>query len=264
MSSPRPSDAVLAAAEALRLARSSKTPIQPISATFGISSLDEAYEVATVNTLAALDSGRAIAGKKIGLTSKAVQQQLGVDRPDYGVLFTDMEFRDGDELPMSRLMQPKAEGEVAFVVGKDLDDPDLTWGRFLLGIEYALPALEVVDSAIADWKITLADTVADNASCGLYVLGTEPRRITDLNLRTLGMDARRNGEVVSVGSGVACLGHPLKAAFWLTQTMLTLGHPLRAGDLILSGALGPMFTFKAGDELALDLGPLGRLKCRAA
>lgn len=263
MRSPKPPHTVLAAAEALRKARSSMAPIAPISETFGITGLEEAYEVARVNTLAALDSGRVIAGKKIGLTSKAVQQQLGVDRPDYGVLFTDMECRDGDELPMARLMQPKAEGEVAFVVGRDLSDADLTWSRFLLGIEYALPALEVVDSAIANWKITLADTVADNASCGLYVLGTEPRRITDFSLQTLGMDARRNGEVVSLGSGVACLGHPLKAAFWLAQTMAGLGQPLRAGDLILSGALGPMFTFNSGDELALDLGPLGRLKCRA-
>jgi 2-keto-4-pentenoate hydratase len=263
MRSHHPSDGALAAAEALRLARATRTPIAPVSQTFGIAGLDAAYEVAHINTLAALDAGRAISGKKIGLTSKAVQQQLGVDRPDYGVLFTDMEFRDGDEIPMNRLMQPKAEGEVAFVLGRDLDDKELTWGRFLLGIEYALPALEIVDSAIADWKITLADTVADNASCGLYVLGTEPRRITDLNLQTLGMDARRNGEVISVGSGVACLGHPLKAAFWLAKTMISLEQPMFAGDLILSGALGPMFTFQSGDELAVDLGPLGRLQCRA-
>jgi 2-keto-4-pentenoate hydratase len=258
-----PSDAALAAAEALRQARSRRAPIARISETFGISGLDDAYAVAAVNTQAALADGRMISGKKIGLTSKAVQQQLGVDRPDYGVLFTDMEFRDGDELPMARLIQPKAEGEVAFVVGRDLVDEQLTWGRFLLGLEYALPALEVVDSAIADWKITLADTVADNASCGVYVLGTEPRRITDIDFLTLGMSLTRNGEIVSVGSGAACLGHPLKAAYWLARTMASLGQPLKAGDVVLSGALGPMFTFAAGDELALDLGPLGRLRCQA-
>lgn len=263
MSSTLPSTAVLAAAEDLRAARARRKPIAPISQTYGIKELDQAYAVARLNTQAALDSGRVLAGKKIGLTSKAVQQQLGVDRPDYGVLFADMEYRDGDELPFANLIQPKAEGEVAFVLGRDLADAELTWGRFLLGIEYALPAIEVVDSAIADWKITLADTVADNASCGLYVLGTEPRRITDLSLGTLGMDARRNGEVVSVGSGAACLGHPLKAAFWLARTMAALGDPLKAGDVVLSGALGPMFTFTAGDELALDLGPLGALTCRA-
>lgn len=258
-----PDDTVLAAAEALRMARSSRQAIPPLSATYGIQGLAQAYAVAEENRLAAVQAGRVISGKKIGLTSKAVQQQLGVDQPDYGVLFVDMEFRDGDAIPMDRLMQPKAEGEVAFVVGRDLLDPDLSWSRFLLGIEYALPAIEIVDSAIADWKITLADTVADNASCGLYVLGTDPRRITDISLLTLGMDLRRNGETASVGSGAACLGHPLNAAYWLAKTMARLNQPLKAGDVILSGALGPMFTFNRGDELALDLGPLGRLKCRA-
>lgn len=263
MSAPRPADHILAAAEALREARGTSAPIARISDTFGVSGLDEAYAVAEINTQAALAAGRVISGKKVGLTSRAVQQQLRVDRPDYGVLFIDMEFRDGDELPMSRLIQPKAEGEVAFVVGRDLTDEHLTWGRFLLGLEYALPALEVVDSAIADWKITLVDTVADNASCGLYVLGTEPRRITDIDFLTLGMNLTRNGETVSVGSGAACLGHPLKAAYWLARTMASLGQALKAGDVILSGALGPMFTFASGDEMALDLGPLGRLRCRA-
>jgi 2-keto-4-pentenoate hydratase len=118
--------------------------------------------------------GRRVVGKKIGLTSQAVQQQLGVDQPDYGVLFADMEFLSGSEVPASRLIQPKAEGEIAFVVGRDLDGESLSWGRFLHGLEYALPAIEIVDSAIQDWKLTLVDTVADNASCGLYVLGLEP------------------------------------------------------------------------------------------
>jgi len=263
MSAPRPADHILAAAEALHKARSTGNPIARVSDTFGVSGLEQAYAVAEINTQSALAAGRVISGKKVGLTSKAVQQQLGVDRPDYGVLFADMEFRDGDELPMSRLIQPKAEGEVAFVVGRDLTDEHLTWGRFLLGLEYALPALEVVDSAIVDWKITLVDTVADNASCGVYVLGTEPRRITDIDFLTLGMNLTRNGETVSVGSGAACLGHPLKAAYWLARTMASLGQPLQAGDVILSGALGPMFTFASGDDMALDLGPLGRLRCRA-
>jgi 2-keto-4-pentenoate hydratase len=175
-----------------------------------------------------------------------------------------MEFHDGDDIATSALIQPKAEGEVAFIVGRDLADAHMTWGRFLLGLEYALPAIEVVDSAIADWKITLVDTVADNASCGLYVLGTEPRRISDLNLGACGMDARLNGRTVSVGSGVACLGHPLKAAYWLAKTMARLGQPLRAGDVVMSGALGPMFTFKTADELSIDFGGLGRVQCRAA
>jgi 2-keto-4-pentenoate hydratase len=139
----------------------------------------------------------------------------------------------------------------------------LSWGQFLHGLEYALPAIEVVDSAITDWKITLVDTVADNASCGLYVLGLEPRRIGDLPLAGCGMDFRKNGLSASVGSGAACLGNPLLAAYWLATTMQRLGDPLKAGDLILSGALGPMFSFQAGDALDLEIAGLGRVRSRA-
>ncbi len=257
------SPTVQQAADALFVARRDRQPIGRVSETFGIAGLEQAYAVAEFNTRRALESGRRIAGKKIGLTSKAVQQQLGVDQPDYGVLFTDMEFVDGAELPTGTLIQPKAEGEIAFVVGRDLTDADLSWGRFLLALEYALPAIEVVDSAIADWKITLVDTVADNASCGLYVLGTEPKPVSALDLGTCGMAFRQNGAMASVGSGVACLGHPLKAAYWLAQTMASVGQPLKAGDVVMSGALGPMFTFAAGDALELSIGGLGTVRCRA-
>lgn len=256
-------DRTSGAAQALFQARRTRSPIPRISETFGISTLEQAYAVASHNTQRALSEGRRISGKKIGLTSKAVQQQLGVDQPDYGVLFTDMEFLDGADLPTANLIQPKAEGEVAFVVGRDLDDEYLSWGRFLRAMAYALPAIEIVDSAIADWKITLVDTVADNASCGLYVLGTDPRPVSELALGTCGMDFRHNGQVASVGSGVACLGHPLHAAFWLARTMAALGQPLHAGDVVMSGALGPMFSFQRGDTLDLAIGSLGSVRCRA-
>ncbi len=258
-----PSNAISSAATALHNARTHLEPVPRVSETYGLTTLEQAYAVAELGVVAALAAGRQMAGKKIGLTSVAVQQQLGVEQPDYGVLYSDMEFLDGDTLPMSRLIQPKAEGEVAFVMGRDMDDPELPWGRFLLGIEYVLPAIEIVDSAIADWKITLIDTVADNASCGLYVLGREPKRLHDLSLATIGMDLSRNGETVSVGSGAACMGHPLRALHWLARTMAELRHPLQAGDVVMSGALGPMVPLRAGDALALDLGPLGHLTCRA-
>lgn len=253
-----------AAATALREARAQRVAIPRISETYGIAGADAAYAVARLNTEADLAAGRRIVGKKIGLTSVAVQQQLGVDQPDYGVLFADMEFVSGSVVPASRLIQPKAEGEIAFVVGRDLDDECLSWGRFLHGLEYALPAIEIVDSAIQDWKLTLVDTVADNASCGLYVLGLEPRSIGSLELLTAGMDFRKNGQTVSLGSGVACLGHPLQAAWWLAKTMQSLGDPLKAGDVILSGALGPMFPFAAGDHLQLNIAGLGQVDCRTA
>ncbi|AOY94841.1 2-keto-4-pentenoate hydratase [Cupriavidus sp. USMAA2-4] len=250
------------AADALHEARRTRTPIARVSETFGIAGLEAAYAVAAANTRRALAEGRVLSGKKIGLTSRAVQQQLGVDQPDFGVLFADMEYVSGAEIPASALIQPKAEGEIAFVIGRDLDEAP-TWGRFLRAVEYALPAIEIVDSAIADWRITLVDTVADNASCGLYVLGTDPRRITDLALADCAMRFTRNGEPASEGSGAACLGHPLHAAWWLARTLLALGEPLRAGDVVLSGALGPMFALARGDALHLEVDGLGKVQCRA-
>lgn len=252
------------AATALRDARANRVAIPRISETFGIAGAEQAYAVARCNTERDLAAGRRIVGKKIGLTSQAVQQQLGVDQPDYGVLFADMEFLAGSEVPASRLIQPKAEGEIAFVVGRDLSDENLSWGRFLHGLEYALPAIEIVDSAIQDWKLTLVDTVADNASCGLYVLGLEPKAIGNIDFSQAGMDFRKSGQTASVGSGVACLGNPLLAAYWLAKTMSQLGDPLKAGDVILSGALGPMFPFVAGDYLHLSIAGLGTVDCRTA
>lgn len=249
------------AANALWQARQSRSTIPRISETYDIVSLQDAYAVSELNIARAIADGARISGKKIGLTSKAVQQQLGVDQPDYGVLFSNMEYLSRAEVPAQRLIQPKAEGEIAFVVGRDLDQPDLTWSRFLLGLEYALPAIEIVDSAIDDWKITLVDTVADNASCGVYVLGLEPRRIGDLQLAACGMDFRKNGATVSVGSGVACLGNPLSAAYWLAKTMAGLGQPLRAGDVVMSGALGPMVPVGAGDRVEVDISGLGNVSC---
>jgi 2-keto-4-pentenoate hydratase len=148
-----------------------------------------------------------------------------VDQPDYGVLFADMEFLSGSEVPASRLIQPKAEGET-FVVGRDLDGESLSWGRFLRRLEYALPAIEIVDSAIQDWKLTLVDTVADNASRALRA-GPGARAIGTVDFALAGMDFRKNGHTASVGSGVACLGNPLLAAYWLAGTMQQLGDPSR-------------------------------------
>ncbi|WP_280192067.1 2-keto-4-pentenoate hydratase [Delftia sp. PS-11] len=251
------------AALALRQARMHRRTIARVSETFAIHGADQAYQVSRLNTDADVAQGRRISGKKIGLTSKAVQQQLGVDQPDYGVLFADMELLDGQELETSRLLQPKAEGEVAFVMGRDLDAEHLTWAQFLRGIEYLLPAIEIVDSAIDGWKITLEDTIADNASCGLYVLGLEPRRLADVCLAGLGMDLRRNGHTASVGSGAACLGNPLLAVHWLARTMAARGEPLKAGDVVLSGALGPMVPLHQGDAIDLEIAGLGRVRTQA-
>lgn len=252
------------AAAALAEARHSRQPCARISETFGITSLDDAYAVQEINTRRALTEGRRLAGRKIGLTSKAVQQQLGVDQPDFGMLFADMEVLDGGEIDCSKLIQPKAEGEIAFVLGHDLPTPDTTLGELLRAVEYVLPALEIVDSAIADWNITLVDTVADNASSALYVLGKQPTRLSALDLSLEGMLLVKNGSQASIGVGAACLGNPLDACLWLARTMAAFGRPLQAGDVLLSGALGPMTPVVAGDRLHLRLTRLGEVACHFA
>ncbi|VVE04575.1 2-keto-4-pentenoate hydratase [Pandoraea horticolens] len=262
MSQSLDQEATQASAEALRNARATRTSIASISKQFGISGLEAAYAVAEVNTVARIAAGRRVVGKKVGLTSIAVQQQLGVDQPDFGVLFDDMEYLDGDEIPMSLLMQPKIEAEVAFVVGRDIDDEAPSYGHVLSSLAYAVPALEIVDSAITDWRITLEDTVADNASCGLYVLGHQPMAVGQLSLGELGMSMTRHGKTVSTGSGAACLGHPLRAVYWLARTMARRGQMLRAGDVILSGALGPMVPVAVSDAIHAQIGALGSVSCR--
>ena len=256
------SKAIQQAAEALAQARASRHPIPPVSASHGISGLDAAYAVAELNTRVRLESGRRIVGLKVGLTSRAVQQQLGVDQPDFGILFDDMEFLNGQEVPMARLLQPKVEAEVAFVVGRDIVGAAPTYSEFLGCLSHALPAIEIVDSAIADWKISLVDTVADNASSGLYVLGDQPVQLGALSLGEIGMQMTKNGQPVSIGTGAACLGHPLRAAYWLARTMAGRGQGLRQGQVILSGALGPMVPVAAGDLVQANIGALGEVSCR--
>ena len=255
-------EAIDQAARALRDARAQRRTIAPISVSHGITGLAAAYAVAEVNTRVRIDAGRRIIGKKVGLTSKAVQTQLGVDQPDFGMLFDDMEILNAQDAPTSRLIQPKVEAEVAFIVGRDIAGQSPSWSEFLACIAYALPAIEIVDSAITDWKISLVDTVADNASSGLYVLGDQPVALGALSLGDIGMQMTKNGRVVSIGTGAACLGHPLRAAYWLARTMAERGQGLRSGEIILSGALGPMVPVVAGDLVHANIGALGTVSCR--
>lgn len=256
------SSATRDAALALEEARHSRKPIAPVSSSHGIVGAEMAYAVAELNIQSALRAGRRVVGKKVGLTSKAVQQQLGVDQPDFGMLLDDMEYLNGQDVPFQRLIQPKVEAEVAFVMGSDLEATRPSWGEFLKSVAYALPALEIVDSAIIDWKISLVDTIADNASSGLFVLGDQPVSVAALSFGDLGMQMVRNGMSASVGNGAACLGHPLRAAYWLARTMADRGQALKAGEVILSGALGPMVALSAGDFVQADMGALGSVSCR--
>ena len=233
-------------ATALRHAEAGRAPIPPIAPQLPERSIAQAYAVQEANTAAALLAGRRLAGRKIGLTSVAVQKQLGVDQPDYGMLFADMEVMDGDVIPLDALIQPKVEAEIAFIMGRALPMPDPTSADILGAVEWAVPALEIVDSRIENWKISIHDTIADNASSGRFVLGGPPRRVAGLDLKMCGMVLERNGDPTSFGAGLACLGHPLHAMRWLAGVMARMGRPLGVGDIVLSGALGPMVTAAPG------------------
>ncbi|ROO59319.1 2-keto-4-pentenoate hydratase [Micromonospora sp. Llam0] len=206
--------------------------------------------------------GRRRVGAKIGLTSPAVQAAFGVYQPDFGVLFADMAVPDGDEVDLAGLIQPRVEAEVAFVLGADLPDGPATVVDVLRATDFLLPAIEIVDSRITDWDISIVDTVADNASSGLFVLGDRPVPAASVDLRECGMVLESAGEPVSVGAGAACLGNPVHAVAWLASTMAAAGDPLRAGDIVLSGALGPMVPVTPGAAYEARIAGLGTVRTR--
>lgn len=253
-----------AVADKIFEAHRSGKPVVPIRDMLPAGAIDKAYAAQDLNTDRWLASGRRLVGRKIGLTSLAVQRQLGVDQPDYGMLFDDMAVPDGWDIAYGRLIQPKVEAEVAFVLGRDLDSGHLTITDVIRAVEFALPAIEVVDSRIADWKIGILDTIADNASSGLYVLGASPKKLDGLDLRLAGMVMENGGEPVSVGAGAACLGDPLSATLWLAKTMAHVGRPLMAGDTVMSGALGPMTPAKWGEVYEARIAGLGSVRAAFA
>lgn len=251
------SGAIERAAQNLRQAAETGQPCPPVRTLLPEGDLAAAYQVQRVNTELALAAGRRISGKKIGLTSLAVQKQLGVDQPDYGVLFADMEVPSGGSVAFGSVLQPRVEAEVALVIGKDLAHPDTTLAELIGAVEFVLPAIEIVGSRVEGWDISITDTIADNASSGAYVLGNRPVRLADVDLALCGMALYNRGEPVSVGAGVACLGHPLTAALWLARTMARMGQPLTAGEVVLTGALGPMVPVLAGETYHASINGLG-------
>ncbi|MEZ5092020.1 2-keto-4-pentenoate hydratase [Nocardioides sp.] len=260
--SNEPTPEVVEAAERLLQAAAAGVPCDPVRELIGETDVDRAYAVQERLTAARLAAGATVVGRKIGLTSKAVQAQIGVDQPDFGVLFDDMGYAETETVPMSRLLQPKAEAEVAFVLKDDLVDGDLDVAQVAAAVDYAVASLEIVDSRVAGWNIRFGDTVADNASSGLYVLGSERRSLDDFAPVDVEMTMSRNEEQVSTGNGAACLGDPLNALSWLARTARDFGEPLRAGQVVLSGALGPMADVGPGDVVTATITGLGTVTAR--
>jgi 2-keto-4-pentenoate hydratase len=250
----------LAAGE-LRKAYESGVPCEPLrSRLLPEGDVASAYEVQRAQVAQWIADGRRPVGAKVGLTNPAVQRQLGVDQPDFGMLLADLAVPDGGEVPANRLLQPRVEAEIAFVLGADLPHDQVTTVEVIRATDCLLPAIEIVDSRIAGWDITIVDTVADNASTGMFVLGTRPVRLAEVDLRLCGMVLEHDGTPVSVGAGAACLGNPAHAVAWLAGTLVRTGQPLRAGDVVLSGALGPVVPVRPGAAYQARISGLGSVR----
>jgi 2-keto-4-pentenoate hydratase len=249
-----------AAAERLLDAAQRKVPCPPVRELLPDGGLDDGYAVQQI-VHSRTSSGRRRVGRKIGLTSAAVQRQMQVDTPDFGVLFADMAYGDSEPIPFDGLLQPRVEAEVAFVLGADLPHDHVTGPEVLRAVDFVVPAIEVVDSRIRDWDISIFDTVADNASSGLFVTGGSPRSLRDIDdLRDCEMTLTIGDEVVSSGTGAACLGHPLNAVVWLANVVAARGEPLRAGEVVLSGSLGPLAPVQASSTYEARISGLGSVR----
>jgi 2-oxopent-4-enoate hydratase len=244
------------AAERLLTAYRTGIPTAPIRDLIGAADIDAAYAIQQRIIGARIDDGAKAVGRKIGITSEAVQRQVGVDQPDFGVLLDDMQYRDRELIPYASLLQPRAEVEVAFVLEADLDG-DVDTRAVCDAVAYAVPAIEIVDSRVRDWDITIADTVADNASSGAFVLGDAKVDLTEFEPKDVSMTLVSDGQELSTGVGSACLGDPLNALAWLARTASRYGAPLRKGDVILSGALGPLAPIAPGQVLTATITPMG-------
>lgn len=246
----------------LHAALLARKPVAPLtSRNLGVT-IEEAYRIQERMLSHRLAAGARVVGKKVGATSAAVQNLLSVHQPDFGLLLSDMIYNDGDAIPIDRLIQPKAEGEIAFILARDLVGPGITIADVIAATECVMPCFEIVDSRIENWKIRIEDTVADNASCGVFVLGGAARDPRRLNLDLCGMVIEKNGEVVATGAGAAALGHPANAIAWLANTLGALGVPLKAGEIVLSGSLAALVPIEAGDSLRMSVGGLGDCSIR--
>lgn len=249
-----------AAAERLAAAERSGVPAAPVRDMLG-DDLDAAYATQELVITARENPRNPRVGRKVGLTAVAVQRQLGVDQPDFGVLLADMRVDERTPVPIGRLLQPRIEAEIAFVLRDEVLDASRE--AVVAAVDHAVAALEIVDSRVADWDITIVDTVADNASSARFVLGADRVPLAEIDTVAARMRMTRDGETVAEGDGAACLGDPVNALVWVAETALRLGRPLQAGEVVLSGALGPMIPFGPGDQVTAQITGLGSVSATA-
>jgi len=236
-----------------------RDPIEPISETHPDAEVTDAYEIQLLNVRRRVDEGARIRGHKVGISAKAVQRMLGVHEPDYGHLFDDMFVFEGDTVDTGTLIQPRAEIETAFVLGAPLAGPGVTVADVLRATEYLVPSIEIVDSRVADWRITIVDTIADNASCGLLVLGGRATPISEVDPALIGATLSVDGQIVETGASGAVLGNPVTAVAWLANKVADFGVTLDAGDVVLPGACTAMVDVRAGNTVRADFDGLGHV-----
>lgn len=246
-------------AEELWLAEENYTPVEQISSRYGLN-LDQAYRIQDLNVSRRLKNGAKLTGKKIGLTSAAMQKSLGVDTPDFGILYDTMEVKDG-AVPSRTILQPRVEGELAFRLKSTLSG-ECSAEEVLAATDYVTPAIEIVGSRIKDWKLTLVDTVADNASCGMYLMSDEKFAPSAIDLTGVGLSLYKNSNLINQGFSVAVMGNPLNAVRWLAKCLGEYGVTLNAGDWILAGAITAAVPAEPGDEFLCDFDHLGKLAVR--
>lgn len=248
-------------AQMLWSAEHTKKSILPLTEMDETLTIDDAYQIQLSNIERAVKEGHVISGKKIGLTSEGIQKQLGVNEPDYGHLFSSMNCENG-QIETQRMLQPKIEGEIAFILKEDLTGGKVTAEDVRKATDYVVAAFEIVDSRVADWKIKLIDTVSDNASSGRYILGDRKLKISEVNLPEIPMLLYKNGEKVAEGKGSAVLNDPCNAVAWLANKMWSYGVVLKKGEVILSGAFSAAPEAKRGDEFLADFGPMGVVRAK--
>ncbi len=251
-----------AAARALWDADATKQTIAPLTETYPDIDVVDAYEIQLANIRRRLDAGALVRGHKVGLSAKAMQQMLGVHEPDYGHLLDDMFVDEGATIPIARFCQPRAEIEVAFVLGRRLEGPGVTVADVVRATDHVLPSIEIVDSRVSDWKIKIQDTVADNASSAALVLGGRPTRLHDVDPALIGANLRVNGEIVETGCSGAVLGNPVIAVAWLANKVAQFGVSLEPGNVIMPGSCTRMVAVRPGDHVRAEFDRLGPVAVR--